>query len=284
MIENTFHKYEYDVDISSDTAPAYVTHMVGENKRVLEFGPGPGSITRLLQSVGNCSVIGVELDREAIKKLTPYCDVIVQADLNSSDWPGMLSNFKQFDVIVAADVLEHLYDPWTTLQRMVPFLNSQGYLVISLPHAGHASVISCLLNGDFEYRDHGLLDRTHIRFFGLTNIEALFAQANLKIIEARYVIKPPEETELALSWSRLSSSIQDAIMSSAHSEVYQVVVKAVPLAYPGDAVPLMPPVYKYRGQASRRTWISWRMRIARHLSPQLKQHIRKSLKMMGINL
>ena len=83
---------------------------------------------------------------------------------------------------------------------MVTFLNPDGYLVISLPHTGHAGVMSCLINGDFEYREHGLLDRTHLRFFGLKNIEALFVQANLKIIEARYVIKPPEETEFDPAW------------------------------------------------------------------------------------
>jgi 2-polyprenyl-3-methyl-5-hydroxy-6-metoxy-1,4-benzoquinol methylase len=250
MVEERYHKYEYEVDVNSDTAPAYVAELVGKSKQVLEIGPGPGSITKVLRAVGNCRVTAVELDGEAIKKLRPYCDTVIQADLNSIDWQQLLADVGRFDVVVAADVLEHLYDPWSTLQKMVFFLNPDGYLVISLPHAGHASIMSCLVNGDFEYREYGLLDRTHIRFFGLKNIEALFAQANLKIIEARYVIKLPEETEFASAWAQLSFPIRDVILNSPHSRVYQVVVKAVPLNYPGDAVSLVAPQPVFTKRAS----------------------------------
>ncbi len=274
-MESKRHNYEYEVDASSETAPANVLRMVGKSKRVLEIGCGPGSITKILAQQGGCQVTGLELDPEAIKIVMPYCAQVIRADLNSSEWPSLLDGIERFDVVVAADVLEHLYDPWTALQRMAPLINSNGYLVISLPHVGHAAVMSCLINGDFEYRDWGLLDRTHIRFFGLKNMEALFTQAKLKIIEARYVIKPPEETEFEAGWSRLSSTLQDALMSSKYSEVYQVVIKAVPHNYAGDAVSLVPPEHKYRRTPFSRV-ISWKTR----LSPKLKKRIRKVLKLL----
>ena len=134
-MENALHKYEYYVDINSDTAPAYVTRMVGSNKRVLDVGPGPGSITRLLRAAG-CRITALELDQEAIRKVAPSCEAVMQADLNSNDWPQLLHGFAPFDVVVASDVLEHLYDPWMTLRLMTEFISSQGHLVISLPHAG----------------------------------------------------------------------------------------------------------------------------------------------------
>jgi 2-polyprenyl-3-methyl-5-hydroxy-6-metoxy-1,4-benzoquinol methylase len=275
------HTYEYEVDPTSDTAPANVVRLVGQNKRVLEFGCGPGSITRILAEQGQCRVTGLELDPEAIKKVMPYCDVVMQADLNNEAWPRLLDGVGLFDVVVAADVLEHLYDPWTTLQRMAPLISREGYLVISLPHVGHAAVASCLFNGDFEYRDWGLLDRTHIRFFGLKNIEDLFAQAGLKIVDARYVVKPPEETEFAAGWSRLPNSVKVALSSSVHAHVYQVVVKAVPLDYPGIAVPLAPPKPRrplFPGAAS------WKARIGARLSPGIKKRLRKGLGSLGVRL
>lgn len=277
------HVYEYAVDLAGQTAPVHVMHLVGQSKRVLEVGCGPGSITKILAQQGQCRVTGLELDPEAIKKVAPYCETILQADLNSAEWPCLLDGMERFDVVVAADVLEHLYDPWVALKRMVSFINPDGYLVISLPHVGHAAVVSCLINSDFEYRNCGLLDRTHIRFFGLKNIETLFAQADLKIIEVRYVIKRPEETEFAASWSRLSATIQDALTTSAYANVYQVVIKAVPLSYPGDAVPLVPPKHKFTRNSIANP-ASWRMRITQRLSPQNKQRIRKGLKILGINL
>lgn len=275
------HKYEYVVDLAAETTPAHVVHLVGHSKRVLEVGCGPGSITKLLTQHGQCRVTALELDPEAITKVAPHCEAIMQADLNSAEWPRLLDGAERFDVLVAADVLEHLYDPWTTLRRMVPLINPNGYLVISLPHVGHAAVVSCLINGDFEYRDWGLLDRTHIRFFGLKNIKQLFDQADLKIIEVRYVVKPPEETEFAASWCRLSATVQDALKSSEHADVYQVVVKAVPLSYPGDAVPLVPPQPLRTGGSIP---AMWKRRIANRLSYQAKQRIRLGLSLLGIRV
>jgi 2-polyprenyl-3-methyl-5-hydroxy-6-metoxy-1,4-benzoquinol methylase len=275
------HKYDYGIDPSSETAAAHVIRMVGQKKRVLEVGCGPGSITKILARQGQCRVTGLEYDLEAIEKVTPYCEKIMQADLNCGEWPRLLDGAERFDVVVAADVLEHLYDPWTTLREMISFINPTGYLVISLPHVGHAAVVSCLINGNFEYRDRGLLDHTHIRFFGLKNIEALFAQANLKIIEAKYVFKSPERTEFAASWSKLSRTMQYTLKRNVHADVYQVVVKAVPLSYPGDSVLLVP-------SKPRRTvatsLASWKMRIGRRLSSQVKQDIRKNLGQLGIHL
>jgi 2-polyprenyl-3-methyl-5-hydroxy-6-metoxy-1,4-benzoquinol methylase len=279
------HNYEYEVDTASETAPANVVRMVGQNKRVVEIGCGPGSITKILATQGQNKVTGLELDSEAIAIAKSFCDKIFQADLNSTDWPRLLDDYERFDVAVAADVLEHLYDPWTALQRMVSLIKPDGYLVISLPHVGHAAILGCIMNGDFEYRDWGLLDRTHIRFFCLKNIEDLFTQANLKIIEASYVTKPPEETEFSASWDRLSSEVQDTLMSSKHSEVYQVVVKAVPVDSAGEAVPLIPPDRKYkRSHIPNVSVPSWKTRIGQYLSPQSRAIIRKLLGYVGIRL
>lgn len=280
MKTSTRHLYEYTVDPNSNTAPAYVAQLVGLSKRVLEIGCGPGSITKILAQQGKCQVTGVELDATAIEKAAPYCETIIQGDLNNAEWPHLLDDMPLFDVVVAADVLEHLYNPWTTLKQMVPLIAPSGYLVISLPHVGHAAIASCLINGDFGYRDWGLLDRTHIRFFCLKNVEELFLQADLKIVDAHYVIRTPEETEFAEGWKKLPASVQSALRSSHHSDIYQVVVKAVPNSRPGTAISLaqspQPP--------SDNRAVSWKSRIARHLSHKTKQRIRAGLGFFGIRI
>jgi 2-polyprenyl-3-methyl-5-hydroxy-6-metoxy-1,4-benzoquinol methylase len=284
------HTYEYAVDTNSETAPANVVRLIGANKRVLEIGCGPGSITRILSEISNCKVIGLELDPEAIKKVKPYCVEVMQADLNSNDWPNLLDDMPKFDVVLAADVLEHLYDPWNALKRMVPLMNDNGCIVISLPHVGHAAVMSCLINGNFRYGDWGLLDRTHIRFFGLQNIEALFAQANLKIIDAKYVTKPPSETEFADSWAALAPTLQDALMTTAHAHVYQVVVKAVPLDRAEPSVALIAPAFHYGNSAmpifndSLPQHIGFKTFAGQFLTPELKAVIRKVLGLVGVKL
>lgn len=239
MKSNDRHNYEYDVNVNGNTAPAHVVRMVGTNKRVLELGAGPGSITKILKEVGNCRVTGLERDTKAIPKLKNYCERVYEADLNDSSWSTQLAGEADFDMIVAADVLEHVYDPLTVLKTMVYLAGDTGQIVVSLPHASHSSVITCLLSEDFEYRDWGLLDRTHIRFFGLKNIQSLFADAGLTIVDAQFVVVPPEESEFADKWNNLDSDVKDILSRQPYGNVYQVVLKAVSQAQAETAIDLL---------------------------------------------
>ena len=277
------HTYEYEVDTTSQTAPANVVRLVGTGKRVLEIGCGPGSITKILFEQGKCQITGLELDPEAITMATPFCEAIIEADLNSDLWPHKLDKLPKFDVVVAADVLEHLYDPWKVLKLMSSFISSNGYLVISLPHVGHAAVTSCLINSDLQYRNYGLLDRTHIRFFGLKNIEDLFKQAKLKIIDVRYVRKLPEETELAENWSKIPHSLQEKLMEPAHSDIYQVVVKAVPIDFVGTPLSLTPENRIYKRSIAV-LLKSLKERTIQNISPYLKYRIKDIFLFFGVRL
>jgi glycosyltransferase involved in cell wall biosynthesis/2-polyprenyl-3-methyl-5-hydroxy-6-metoxy-1,4-benzoquinol methylase len=232
------HKYEYDVELSTGTAPARVVRLTGRNKRVLDVGAGPGSIARVLKTVNGCSVTAVENDPAAIKKLASFCDEVYVCDLNGLDWPARVCEHGKFEMVVAADVLEHLYDPSATLRSIKDVLTEDGELVVSIPHAGHNAVIACLLDGDFEYRDWGLLDRTHIRFFGLRNIERLFVEAGFKILEAEFVVVSPEDSELAAHWNRVPATLKRSLAGAAFGSVYQVVIRARPDPKPEDGLVL----------------------------------------------
>ncbi len=281
MNVQTRHKYEREIDLNTDTAPARVVRMVGQGKRVLEIGAGPGSITRLMRDASQCRVTAVEIDSEAIKILTPFCERVYQADLNDSAWPMVLQDDGHFEVVVVADVLEHLYDPWSSLKLMKELIGNGGYMVVSLPHAGHSALLACLLEEDFEYRDWGLLDRTHIRFFGMKNIQSLFEGAGLKIVEVQFVVVRPEMTEFAERWLRIPRRVRRALAVSKFSLVYQVVLKAVPsdstsepsLSLLSVPVCVPPPVTQPES-----LWI----RVRSHLSPEIRRKLRGIAVRLGI--
>lgn len=231
------HVYDYSVDPSSDTAPARVCRMVGRDKRVLEIGAGPGSITRVLTGQGN-RVTALEVDDSALPLLRPHCERVIAADLNRAGWPDAFGS-ERFDAVVAADVLEHLTDPWSTVGRARTLLAPGGSLVVSVPHASHACVVACLLDENVRYGDWGLLDRTHIRFFGLRNVEAMFREQQMKIVRAEFVVRAPGETELAAHFAALPWSTRLMLSAQPFSHVYQVVVAAAPEHDPRQAVDLM---------------------------------------------
>lgn len=275
MSQKDRHNYEYDVDVQGSSAPARIIRLVGKNKKVLEIGAGPGSITKHLVQAGDCEVTALEIDDDAIKKLSQFTNKIYSANLNEGSWPSLLVEDSPFDVIVAGDVLEHLYEPWNTLSLVKGLLAKEGYIVISLPHVAHNAIIACLLSEDFQYRDWGLLDRTHIRFFGLKNIQQLFDDADLKIIDAQFVITPPEDSEFSDKWSKLSDEVKGVLSGHRYGQVYQVVIKAVSKEQEGDAIDLMEvPVEGFTGRSIKDKGISLIRRIARkYLSEKTRQQI-----------
>ena len=154
---NQKHTYEYEVDLDSDSAPARVIRMVSSGKRVLEVGAGPGSITKHLISTNECDVVALEIDPSAIAKLEQFTDRIYSLDLNDPAWTDELADEEKFDVVIAADVLEHVQNPLRTLKGMVSLLRPEGEIILSLPHVGHCTIGACLLAENFRYQDWGFV-------------------------------------------------------------------------------------------------------------------------------
>ena len=221
-----------------ENAADIVLAMVPPGARVLELGAGPGSITRRLRAERDSRVTAVELESSFLPHLAPHCERVIQANLNETAWVGEVGA-ERFDALVAADVLEHLNRPQDLLRACESLLAPEGSVVISLPHIGHAVIHACLMDEDFEYRDAGLLDSTHIRFFGLKNMQALVEGAGFKVVDAGFVSRAPEDTEYADRWRRAPDDLKAAVLRNPHATVYQCVLRAVRATAPGDALDLM---------------------------------------------
>ena len=224
------HTYEYDIELDSDTAPARVLRMIEPGSRVLEIGAGPGSITKRLIDTLKCDVVALEVEPTAIKKLKEFCPKVYSMDLNDSHWSKkLIQDEGLFDYVIAADVLEHVYDPWAVLGGMRELLSERGSVILSVPHVGHAAILGCLVDEDMQYGPWGLLDKTHIRFFGVKNVQALYNSQAMAIEEAQFVVRTPEMTELVKTWQRLPSDVQEALQRNKFSHVYQIITRAVPV-------------------------------------------------------
>jgi 2-polyprenyl-3-methyl-5-hydroxy-6-metoxy-1,4-benzoquinol methylase len=99
---------------------------------------------------------------------------------------------KPFDVIVCADVLEHLVRPEELLARIAGWLAPGGRLFVSLPNVANASVRGALLLGRFRYAERGILDRTHLRFFTRTTGRELLEASGFRIAAIRPTAMPYE--------------------------------------------------------------------------------------------
>jgi 2-polyprenyl-3-methyl-5-hydroxy-6-metoxy-1,4-benzoquinol methylase len=154
----------------------------GVNHSILEIGCGNGNTLIELKKLGKASyVAGVDIvDLGQTEKL----DKFILADIEKEELNSLNKNF---DIIICADVLEHLKDPWSVLRRLKKFLKSDGILIASIPNIReYKTILSILLEGDFKYCESGILDKTHLRFFCKKNIIELFQNSGFKVAEIIY--------------------------------------------------------------------------------------------------
>jgi SAM-dependent methyltransferase len=89
-----------------------------------------------------------------------------------------------FDCVVAADVLEHLIDPWAALARAAELLEPGGTAVVSLPNVRYAkTLLELVWRGRWPREDAGLFDATHLRWFTDRDARALLEGAGLRVAE-----------------------------------------------------------------------------------------------------
>jgi len=220
--------FAYDVAVDADSgnnAHAFALGMVGFNKSVLEVGCAAGHVTKVLTERG-CAVVGMERDPDAARSAATWARRVVVGDVEEDGAWAELGE-ERFDAVMLGDVLEHLRDPLATLRRAVRRVAPGGMVTISLPNVAHGDVRMALLRGTFPYRDTGLLDRTHLRFFTRETMRELCAEAGLVIVDTKRVIMPLFQTELGVIRDDFDQTLIDQILEDPEAETYQFVIQAV---------------------------------------------------------
>jgi 2-polyprenyl-3-methyl-5-hydroxy-6-metoxy-1,4-benzoquinol methylase len=88
-----------------------------------------------------------------------------------------------FDVIVAADVIDHLSRPGDVLRDMRRVLRPGGQVLLSVPNFAHWYPRMRIAAGLFGYDRRGILDETHLRFFTRATLRRLVRASGFDILE-----------------------------------------------------------------------------------------------------
>lgn len=150
---------------------------------ILEIGAGAGDTLLYAKENGFANnIYGVELCKieNSNQDNKIFSDFII-GNIETIDLPFEDS---QFDVILCGDVLEHLINPYKTLESLKKYLKPNGVIIASIPNIREFKTMKKIFfQGDFRYEDSGILDRTHLRFFCKKNIIELFEEQNFNIID-----------------------------------------------------------------------------------------------------
>lgn len=162
---------------------AYYKQHETDTENVLEIGCAQGKFGNYFKKKYNTlNYIGIDIFQEAVDLAndeidTALCDNIENPKQETKE---LLEKYG-FDLIILADVLEHLQNPWDTLKNMQKLLKPNGRIMISIPNGGNIEVIKKLAFDKFEYEERGILDKTHLRFFTRYTILNLIDYSNLTI-------------------------------------------------------------------------------------------------------
>lgn len=230
-------RYDTAIDLRAESTHTRVLSLVGQRQRVLELGCSTGQMTRVLKERG-CQVVAIEADVEAAKRAEEHCEHMVVGDLEALDFDVELGE-RRFDVIIAADVLEHLKAPEMVLGRLRPFLAPGGYLVASVPNVAHGSVRLALLGGSFPYAETGLLDRTHLRFYNRESLTEMVSEGGFCPVHIDTVDLEIERSEVPFALGPEAQAFLDSLNTHPDALTYQFLVLAFPTTPPLGPVPLL---------------------------------------------
>ncbi|MCA8958743.1 MAG: class I SAM-dependent methyltransferase [Planctomycetes bacterium] len=156
-------------------------------ERALDVGCAEGAVGAALKdSNPRGEVTGIELDAAMAATARTRLDDVLEVDAQTA-LDDLAATGRTFELVCCGDVLEHLVDPWSAL-RSIRRLCPRGRVVVSLPNVGHWTTLwSVAVLGVWPYRDRGIHDRTHLRFFARNNLADLFARSGFALREVRRV-------------------------------------------------------------------------------------------------
>jgi 2-polyprenyl-3-methyl-5-hydroxy-6-metoxy-1,4-benzoquinol methylase len=161
-------------------------------QRVLELGCAGGMFgATLKQKYPQATVVGIEAGRAAAAKAGTRLDRVICARLEEVDFVAEGMRAGEFDMVIAADVLEHLANPWELLTRLKPLLAPRAQVLASIPNVRNIWLLArALLDGRWEYTERGLLDITHLRFFTRQEMHRMFAESGYTVEAVHASILP----------------------------------------------------------------------------------------------
>jgi 2-polyprenyl-3-methyl-5-hydroxy-6-metoxy-1,4-benzoquinol methylase len=148
----------------------------GKPGSVLDLGCGRARLGLEVERLGY-TVTGIDNSPVACATARTRISEVIELDFTKPDAVANTLKERQFDWIMAADVLEHTPDPKTTLSFYGRFLKPDGRLIVSLPNVAVWDNRLRLLFGRFDYRSSGVMDGTHLRFFTFRTARELISAA-----------------------------------------------------------------------------------------------------------
>ena len=177
---------EYQLKASDDSSHGRISKLLQcrPPSRILDLGCSSGLLSERLRRMGHY-VVGVDVNE--IEGVRDRTDEFFQCDLNEGIPTGVGDGY---DIVLAADVLEHVVNPGNLISQVRDVLTPTGTALYCVPNIAHwyPRIRSTL--GIFDYDQRGILDSTHLRFFTRRSLVKLVERRGFAITRIESVGLP----------------------------------------------------------------------------------------------
>lgn len=162
-----------------------------EPSRVLDIGCGAGGTGAYLKAkFPNAKVWGIELNKAAAKVAAERLDTVISGKFEEIELENYGIERGSLDLVICADVLEHMYNPWQVMVKLRHYLADDGQVVISIPNIRFLPLLDDLARGYWRYSASGILDITHLRFFTLQELRRFLFETGYSLHNIRFGLDP----------------------------------------------------------------------------------------------
>lgn len=221
------HVYLRTIQADERTSLSVLASHIHSQASVLDLGCGSGALGQYLSETRSCVSDGLTWSQREADHARPFYRKVVVADLEQCDLKTVFGA-SHYDYIVCADVLEHLRQPERILDACRTLLKPTGQLLISVPNAGYCGLIAELLQGEFRYREEGLLDKTHLRFFTRRSLTRFLAEHQWQMQTLETVQRELPESEFKTRFDNLPPAVARYLLATPDALTYQFIGTATP--------------------------------------------------------
>ena len=220
MLNRIYHPYSKTDGYFRNTREEMLQYVPQNSKKTLEFGCGCGAFSELVNKTLNAECWGVEIDDMSARIASKNLHRVINKDAIES-LTIIPDNY--FDCIILNDVLEHLYDPFNLIVKLKTKLATSGVVVISIPNVRFWNNLRNLVwYGEWEYKEAGILDFTHLRFFTYKSLLKMFKRSGYEILRIDG-LRPTHSTKFRVLNFLLFNRLSDAKFHQ-----YVCVIKPIP--------------------------------------------------------
>jgi glycosyltransferase involved in cell wall biosynthesis len=218
-------KEEYELKPSEDSSHGRISTLLSSKppSKILDLGCSSGLLAERLRAMGH-HVTGVDVAE--IDGVGERTSAFFKADLNQGIPPEVGSDF---DIVLAADVLEHLARPGVLMDQIREVLSPEGTAIFCVPNIGHWYPRLRVALGKFDYDQRGILDSTHLRFFTRRSIKRLVERRGYTVRRIEAVGLPLDALGVEGTSSRLVRLVDHFLLAFWPTLFgYQFIIEAAP--------------------------------------------------------